>query len=478
MKKTFIAILITLLLLSAMPLSVIGVGFGLPAQFSETYYGVLADMYGKLYKTEGKKIVIIGNSAVAFGVDSELMEAHLQGYTVCNFGLYGALGTKLMLDLSKDAIGEGDVVVIMPEQEQQSLSLYYSALNTLYAMDSNFGMLSGIASENVAETVGNFPAYTAEKLARFYSEPAEVTGVYAKSSFDEDCVMRFPREYNKMTGLFDSNVIVKYSKVSADFIEYVNDYAASVGAAGGTTLFGFSPVNERAISSEVTPDCVQAYYDSLCDALNFSVIGLPSKAIMNAGYFYDSNFHVNDAGMIVNTARLIDDVKTALAISTPTDIVLPDPPIVPDDEEEEFTGDNSDADLFEYEIDVIDGKRIAIVTALKSEGAARSSVTIPHSYDGAVVRRFNASVFAGNKSVREITVQDGVSVISNRSFDGCSSLTALNILNTDPTAVSVSRELLYGAENCTVFVPESSYSSYISDYFWGLYSSRIKVNQV
>ena len=37
-----------------------------------------------------------------------------QEYAVCNFGLYGTMGVKVMLDLAEDAIGEGDIVVFAP----------------------------------------------------------------------------------------------------------------------------------------------------------------------------------------------------------------------------------------------------------------------------------------------------------------------------------------------------------------------------
>ena len=112
-------------------LSVFITGLCLPAQYSETYYGELAQMYKKLESTEGKKIVVLGNSNVAFGVDTALAqkllnEAGLE-YSVCNFGLYGALGTKMTCELAYSQIKRGDIVIFTPELYAQSLSTYFSA---------------------------------------------------------------------------------------------------------------------------------------------------------------------------------------------------------------------------------------------------------------------------------------------------------------------------------------------------------------
>ena len=74
-KRNVLAILITLILLISIPVSIICVGFCLPAQYGKTYYAVLPKMFDKLKKTTGKKIVVVGNSAVAFGLDPKLAES-------------------------------------------------------------------------------------------------------------------------------------------------------------------------------------------------------------------------------------------------------------------------------------------------------------------------------------------------------------------------------------------------------------------
>ena len=45
-------------------------GFGLPAQFGNTFMGELKSKYERLKSTEGKRIVLIGGSGVAFDCDS------------------------------------------------------------------------------------------------------------------------------------------------------------------------------------------------------------------------------------------------------------------------------------------------------------------------------------------------------------------------------------------------------------------------
>ena len=184
MKKRVIAIILSCVIaLLIMPITLLVIGFCTPSQFSATYYAELSDMYDRLCNVKSKKIVIIGSSSVVFGVDSALIEKELavadKDYSVVNFGLYGALGTKIMLDLSENAIMEGDVVIFTPEPDSLAMSTYFSAKDMWYAVDENFSLLKGIKSENYAQMVGGFVNYVVKKYECLSSQPASASGVYA-----------------------------------------------------------------------------------------------------------------------------------------------------------------------------------------------------------------------------------------------------------------------------------------------------------
>ena len=167
-KLKSIKTLVTLtagLLAILLPLGMIlPTAMALPDQYEETFYGALDDKFDRLVSIEEEKIVVIGGSSVAFGLDSAMMEKYT-GMPVINFGLYAALGTKLMLDLSLPEIGEGDIVVLAPELDAQTLSLYFNSETTLQAMDGSFGMMKDIKAENLFCLLGGSWKLAAEKLS-------------------------------------------------------------------------------------------------------------------------------------------------------------------------------------------------------------------------------------------------------------------------------------------------------------------------
>ena len=127
-KGQVISIVISSLCLLAVPLSIVSVGLISTPQFDETYYGELPHMFNRLKKAKEGKVIIVGNSAVAFASNADLIKQELDKEVV-TFGLYGAIGTKAMMDLSKVGIKKGDTVILSPEISEQGLSLYFSSEN-------------------------------------------------------------------------------------------------------------------------------------------------------------------------------------------------------------------------------------------------------------------------------------------------------------------------------------------------------------
>ena len=68
------------------------------------------DKHARLRQLKGPKVVVVGGSNVAFGIDSPLLE-QLVGRPVVNMGMNGFFGARFMLEEIKPALNEGDIVV-------------------------------------------------------------------------------------------------------------------------------------------------------------------------------------------------------------------------------------------------------------------------------------------------------------------------------------------------------------------------------
>lgn len=81
--------------------------------------------------------------------------------------MYAALGTQMMLELSDGQFREGDIVILSPEQQQQTLSCYFNAEAAWQALDGRFDLLSRLDSSHFGSLLGQFPYFAARKLRYF-----------------------------------------------------------------------------------------------------------------------------------------------------------------------------------------------------------------------------------------------------------------------------------------------------------------------
>jgi hypothetical protein len=400
-------------------------GFGLPVQFGDTFMGELKSKYERLKETSGKRIVLVGGSGVAFDCDSALMDDFFPSYEIVNFGMYAGLGTKAVMDLSENYIHEGDIVILSPEQSEQTFSDYFNGEYMWQAADGAFGMLRDLKSENFEAMLGNFPRFALEKLNYVMKgQKPQTDSIYQKKSFNTygDIELDTCRE-NILPNGYDVNQKVRFTEnvVQPEFMDYMNDWAKRLEKKGAVVWYRYCPVNKLSVEDM---DDLAAYDVFLRQKLDFPVIGNPENSLMEAEWFFDTNFHLNQPGKEVNTVQLIRDMKAMLGDDRAVTVELPEKP-------HRTWGDVS--------------AETRIWTAKDSE-----------TYQGE----------------ETIVIPENVTQIEDYAFSNCAGLKQIVLEQKNPSKCIVGQHLLDGT-GAEILVPQMSVDSYKRNYFWSVYAGRI-----
>lgn len=468
MKKKRFVIAAALALVLSMPGVLLVWGFALPAQYGDTFLGELDHKVQLLEDAPGPRIILVGGSGAAFGADSALMERELPGYSVVNLGMYAALGTTVMLDLSQPYIREGDVVLLIPEQQAQTLSGWFDPAVMWQGLDGAFGLLRLLPRDKLGRLAGAFPAFAGQKFACFLQgQPPQPEGVYRRDSFNEKGDVSSPLcARNEMPGGFDAATPIRFDgdMVTEEFAQRVRDYAQAVSAAGAVLWYAPCPMNGAAVEGV---ENIDGFYAALQEKLEIPLTGDPHDFILEAGWFYDTNFHPNSSGKTVYTKALIRAVKAMLGDSSPTDIPLPEMPELA--EPGIWAGDDGDGSCFTY------GEQggALTITGLTGEGLERTTLTVPAAWEGKPVSAIGPDAFSGAEDLQKITIQPSVRTISGGAFDGCAALEQIVMQSARPSACRVGQGLLDGTP-AKIYVPGDALSAYRTDYFWSVYGADIQ----
>ncbi len=464
-------ILLTLLVVIALilpPLFVVGVAFILPPQYDDTFVGALDEKFERLNSIDGEKIVVVGGSSVAFGLDSAALEEYT-GMPVVNFGLYASLGTKLMLDLSLSGIGEGDIVIVAPEMNKETLSLFFNADTTWRAIESDFSMLKYIGKENRASMLGALWGYSIDKLGAKLSGGIDFNDkIYTSENFNEyGDFANYKRIYNVMPEYYDPNteVLLDPDKLGAEFdafADYLNEYTAKCEKLGAKVYFSFSPMNELACE-DADAETLERLYDFLSDAFDCTVISYPEDYILDAGYFFDTNFHLNDPGALARTIILANDIRLEEGITAGNmPDKLPDPVFV-DPIDPVFDGYDENEKYFTF---ALRKNGTYTITGLTEEGRAMTTLTIPLGYNGAKVFAVSEGAFSGSKLETLIITEDSnLVILENGAFSGADNLRSMYVYKDSGWDVSPPASFAGVHKSFTVYIPGGSDFPY--HYWWG-----------
>lgn len=474
MKKILIAILSVILLL-AVPIAGLPLyAAHVPDVYGFTYLAAMADKYDRLHAIQESKIVLIGGSSMAFGVDCEAVERELK-MPVVNMGLYAALGSKTTLDLTRAGIGKGDIVIFAPEVDPQAYSLYTNAEITVQTLEADRSMVMRIPLSEWGSLFNELPHYVETKKTLAANGIPSPTNAYARDAFNAYGDNTFARPYNVMPDLYLSTDVIDISiqnLFDPSFIDYVNDYAQKVRKKGATFYFSFPPVNRLALKADSTVESRTAFYNKLATSLRCEIIGNIEDHIMHEGYFYDSNYHLNDSGIPYNTKKLVGDIKRARGDTSKTDITVL-PPSGAQSQEIPDDGDDRYAEDFTY-VEDTGGWAIESVT---DAAKGKSELNIPRYRDGKPVYKIKSGAFNGC-SAQTIHIGENITALEDGIFDGCPNLTAVQMsvkLGATDTLPTVGADLFAGAnDDLVIFVPPAKYGAMCTDYFWMQYAARLR----
>ncbi len=484
MKKNIIK-LISLILLLILPLGAfVTVTECLSDPYESTYLGAFDEKYDRLYHTEGKKIIFVGGSSLPFGLRSDLLEKELAGeYTVVNFGLYATLGTKFMMDTSKKAIGEGDIVVLCPELSTQTYSLYFNAEAVLQACNGFSATSLSLPVKNTLSLAYNYYKYAFRKIDYHIKDSApDPTGIYRADSFNEYGDLAIERENNIMNNGYDGNMLISTDETLLDkeFIDYVNDYVRYADKRGATVYFNYSPANISAATSSKTARA--AFEERLKEVLDCDLLCTVEDCFIDERYFYDTNFHLNSAGAIYFTDIIASRLKAKLGMEMQNTMEVPAPPALPRDEVvavepstekvdfADYNGEpNADyADAFEYKLV---GTGYTIV-GVKDSYLDMTEVILPSVYNGKNVTAVGENAFEGCTDLVRIHIGTTFKSLSVRSFAGCISLEGIYLYDSEGSILPPSDGLLDGApQTALVYVPKLD--NYTTGYTWTIYEDRL-----
>ena len=274
-------------------------------QYLGNYQASLIDKVERLKSIDEPQIVIIGDSSVCFGFNSEMIEDAF-GMPVVDMGLHGGLGNAFHEDMAKLNLTEGDIIIICHTSYSDDDTIIDVNLAWI-TLETHKELWEIVRKKDLPDLIIGYPYYLSNAIVlRCMNEPQNIASnntCYSRSAFNEygDIVRRFEDSYEFTAG---SSRVPAISDTCINRLnvlnEYIEDHGVTMLVAGYPIAYGeYTPV----------PSEFEEFEEELRDSLDCDVISHFTDYFIPYDYFYDTQLHLDEDGAIIRTEQLISDLN-------------------------------------------------------------------------------------------------------------------------------------------------------------------------
>lgn len=268
---------------------------------TDHYLAAIHDKRALLASTEPPRLILVGGSNIAFGIDSQRFEAPL-GRPPINFGLHAALGLDVPLRLVEEAVGQGDIVVVCFEYALLATRYYQGGRETIAQLLEQwpgarhyYGMDPEVNIRQVLDHDALWITHQWVRRARHALRRRHKSGgVYTRSGFNQ---------YGDMVGHHGAeSKMLSHAKVLGGLderwveraVERLNRFNAHCRDKGAFVLFCYPPLPQDVFDN--SRESIAKLARMLKRSLDIPILHEPNEVAYPRDFFYDTVYHLTRTG--------------------------------------------------------------------------------------------------------------------------------------------------------------------------------------
>ncbi|SDQ00083.1 hypothetical protein SAMN05428975_5232 [Mucilaginibacter sp. OK268] len=260
------------------------------------YVAATIDKESRLHSLPSPKIIFVGGSNLAFGINSSAISKEFN-YPVVNMSLHGGLGLSFMLNEALDGVKKSDIVLLSTEYYLDKPEL--KLLTQLMDANPNAKKYITLKPEEL------IPFYISD-LQRCVTSSVKVIG----KQFSDNIYIRngFTVEGDLVSHLNKKNVPLVSPRLKeidyTDDLQLINTFIDAVKKKGATVYYLFPTYQQSTftLNKKVVTDFATLFHKNL----KCPIINTPDTFVYNDSLYFNSEYHLNKQGREIRTQKLIE----------------------------------------------------------------------------------------------------------------------------------------------------------------------------
>jgi hypothetical protein len=279
----------------------------------------------RLASVSERKVVLVGGSNLAYGLESDIIERETSCPTV-NMGMNGYFGARYMLNEVEPYLKSGDIVVLAFEWDNYGKSVNGSGKDLLAIAKTDPSVLAYFTAEQMRLAALAAPFVAQTKILRVTrrhleelrslpvaggsQEGADIHEIESLRSFD------MHGDLNGHDGVawgadFEQGIDLTANGLHLDIIKLIKEFAQDMKTRGVTVVMSYTPtMRDYYQSQRVTINEAHRRLTSGRDAV--FAPRPPEDFVFDSSHFFDTVYHLKTTSRDERSQMVADDIHTAL----------------------------------------------------------------------------------------------------------------------------------------------------------------------
>lgn len=271
----------------------------------DDYLSATIDKHQNLAKVTKSRIVVVGGSATAFGLDSPYLTEALEK-PVVNMAVHGSLGLSYQISEVDSQLQKGDTLVIIPEFFNFFGSYDGDSATLLELVCQAPSSVQWMSGKQIGYLLSGTPSLLQKKLktvAMAAVKRQSGEGIYARRAFNTsgDVVAHLGKPTKKFaTSVLDPDTFDPSS------IDQLAKTATEIGARGIKVVILIPAFDVNYWDKNRT--AIEKFDRRLKEKMTIPVLGTPESCHLPTELFFDTSWHLNAEGRRVLNSRVAKEL--------------------------------------------------------------------------------------------------------------------------------------------------------------------------
>jgi hypothetical protein len=277
------------------------------------YMGALADKHQFLQQLSSPKIIVIGDSSLAFGLSARVVSEAV-GRPVANMGLHAGLGLDFILGEVRGEVAKNDIVVISthyyPDEKDVVDGVRCHALDFYPAISQD-------VSGNILDNIKNRFACDIKRIRRnvmiYFSviSPTKSSVNSKNFYYARDAFNSFGDVRDELYAQADPSLNIRGTELvvadQQETIRQLNDFVRFTASKQAEAVFVYPPMPKSFY--EKNSEKIIAFEKLLREKTALTILGTPGEMVYDDFLFYNTVYHLNSQGKRANSAKVANLLK-------------------------------------------------------------------------------------------------------------------------------------------------------------------------